>query len=484
MKKVSLLLAITTALLSLCFLSCTSETANKCVYELDLTYDSGVLDGKMDFTYYNDTDNAISELKFNLFANAYRNGAKYLPVSVANQYKAYYAGKSYGNTVINSVKDSDGDIPFSIGGQDENLLIVPLKSEVYPNEKTKISVDFTVNLAKVNHRLGITENTINLGNFFPVLCAYDDGEGFYECLYYSSGDPFYSACADFKVKLTCSDTYTVASSGKIKSAKTQNGVTVMEYVLDNARDFAFVLSEKFQVISTNENGVEISYYYVSDQTADKSLEYAQKAVQTFGKLFGAYPYETLAVCETGFLEGGMEYPALTYISDSLEKSSYGEVVVHETAHQWWYAAVGNNQIKYGFLDEGLAEYSVVLFYENNSEYGLSRQSMIKSAEMTYQTFCTVYDRLFGLVDSSMLRDLSEYSSEYEYVNIAYIKGCLMFDYLRQTVGEEKFFSGLKKYYAAYAYKIAEPYDIVGVYEKVGADTNGFFDSFYQGKVII
>ncbi len=484
MKKISLILVAVTLAFSFCFVSCADKSSDRCVYELDLVYKDGVLDGKMDFTYYNDTDNAISELKFNLFANAYRKAAKYSPVSVANQYKAYYAGKSYGDIVINGVADSNGEIEFTVGGQDENLLIVPLKKEVYPNEKTKISIDFTVNLAKVNHRLGITENTINLGNFFPVLCAYDDGEGFYECLYYSSGDPFYSECADFKVRLACPDTYTVASSGKIKSLKKSDGVAYYEYVLENARDFAFVLSEKFQVKSANACGVEINYYYVSDQTADESLNYAKKSVETFSNLFGEYPYKTLAVCETGFLEGGMEYPALTYISGSLEKSAYGEVIVHETAHQWWYAAVGNNQIKYGFLDEGLAEYSVVLFYENNAEYGLSRETMIKSAEITYQTFCTVYDRLFGLVDSSMLRSLNEYSSEYEYVNIAYIKGCLMFDYLRQTIGDEKFFNGLKNYYRAYAYKIAKPYDIVGVYEKAGADTNGFFDSFYQGKVII
>jgi aminopeptidase N len=68
--------------------------------------------------------------------------------------------------------------------------------------------------------------------------------------------------------------------------------------------------------------------------------------------------------------------------------------------------------------------------------------------------------------------------------MAYVKPCIMYDYLRKTIGEEKFFKGLKRYYENYCFKNATPYDIVGVYEKVGADVNGFFESFYLGKAVI
>ncbi|MBQ3219685.1 MAG: hypothetical protein IJB32_03745 [Clostridia bacterium] len=84
----------------------------------------------------------------------------------------------------------------------------------------------------------------------------------------------------------------------------------------------------------------------------------------------------------------------------------------------------------------------------------------------------------------MLRSLKDFTGEYEYVNIAYIKPCIMYDYLRETIGDQTFFKGLSKYYKTYCFKNVSPYDIVGVYEKLGADTNGFFESFYDGKVII
>ena len=116
--------------------------------------------------------------------------------------------------------------------------------------------------------------------------------------------------------------------------------------------------------------------------------------------------------QTQFVQGGMEYPALVMISDNLESNAYGEVIVHETAHQWWQTVVGNNEIEYGFLDEGLAEYSVVIFFEAYPKYGITRSQMIKSAEQTYKIFCSVTDKLMGKVNTVMLRNLGEFSSEY------------------------------------------------------------------------
>ena len=126
----------------------------------------------------------------------------------------------------------------------------------------------------------------------------------------------------------------------------------------------------------------------------------------------------------------------------------------------------------------------MMFYENHPEYSLSRQTLIKLAEQTYKMYCSVYKKLFGNINTVMLRSLDEFSSSYEYVNIAYIKGCIMFDCLRQTIGDDDFLTGLKKYYEDYKFKEATPDDLAGVFERIGADTNGFFKSFYEGKVIL
>ena len=54
-----------------------------------------------------------------------------------------------------------------------------------------------------------------------------------------------------------------------------------------------------------------------------------------------YPYDTYSVIASDFYIGGMEYPTLVMIDQSLynEKDKFllEYVIAHETAHQWWYS---------------------------------------------------------------------------------------------------------------------------------------------------
>ena len=122
-------------------------------------------------------------LKFNIFGNAFRKDALFSPIS--NQYasRAYYDGYDYGNMEIIKVKQGDEDLPFEICGQDQNILAVTLKNDVFPDESVNIYIEYKLTLAKVKARTGITLNTINLGIFYPILCGVENNS-FYECVYY------------------------------------------------------------------------------------------------------------------------------------------------------------------------------------------------------------------------------------------------------------------------------------------------------------
>ena len=487
MKKIRqvsvVILSFVLLLTSLTFSGCFKDDKKTSSYEIECTFEDNVLTGKEKVCFYNDTENSFTELKFNLFANAFRKDAKYSPVSAQHQSQCYPNGVSYGGMEIKGVTRNGEALEFSISGEDCNILTVSLNDEIFPDENVTVTIDFVTTLANVVHRTGYNDNTVNLANFYPVLCGIEDG-AFYECVYYANGDPFFSECANYNVKFTANEKYTVAGAGSIVS-KTQNGSMITyEYDLPFARSYTLVLSEKFEMLTDSSLGIDINYYYYEDDTPKDSLDYAVKSMSLFSETFGDYPYQTYSVVQTEFVQGGMEFSGLVMISDNLESKAYGEVIVHETAHQWWQTAVGNNEIKYGFLDEGLAEYSVVLFYEKYPEYGYTRSQLIKSSETTYKMYCSVYDKLFGETNTTMLRSLDQFTSEYEYVNIAYVKPCIMYDSLRTTLGDDKFFGALKKYYSEYSLEVATPYDLVGVFEKYGTDTNGFFESFFNGKVII
>ena len=451
-------------------------------YEITAEYvpERGALNGTVKVTFKNPTDNELSVLKFQLYPNAYRKNALYRPISSAYESAAYYRGESYGEMTISSVNGSKN---WGIMGEDENILYVDLQNSLFPDEEVVLDIGFIIKLANVNHRTGITEKTVNLANFFPILCGMKNG-GFVETPYYSDGDPFYGDCAEFSLNLTVPKEYTAVSTGGNGEERTLESKKVYTASEKNVRDFAMVLSKEFKVLSAEENGKTLSYYYYADETPQKTLSAVQESFAFFEKTFGEYPYARYAVAETGFCFGGMEYPCLSLVSDVLSAETRVRAVVHETAHQWWYGVVGSDQIEEAWQDEGLAEYSALAFFEEYEKYGFTREELVKEAIREYRSYYDVYGSVLGRSDTRMSRHLKEYLSDYEYKCISYDKSLIMFDTLRKSVGDKKFFSSLRKYYHDNRYKVATPGDLIASFEKNGLDVWGFFDSFLNGKAIV
>lgn len=484
MKKILSILLIVCAALSAASLAACSggESGQTSKYDIFVIYDENgkTLTGTVELNYFNDTGNELTDLKFNLYGNAYREGALYSPVSATYETAAYYGGKSYGGLEIVNVENCAG---WTVSGEDENVLVVNLLQPLYPEQRVKVTISYTLTLANINHRTGVTQNTVNLGNFYPILCAYT-AEGFMECAYYNLGDPFVSECADYKVTVDMPETYTAAASGKLVSESVTNGRKKCAYSLENARDFALVLSDKFQVVSQDVNGVTVNYYHIDDSNAQTSLSAAAESLKYFSETFGNYIYPTLSVVQTGFCYGGMEYPALTMISASADSDARIYTIVHENAHQWWYAMVGSDQMNCAWQDEGLAEYSTLMFFENYTSYGFTRTGLIGTATKSYRAFFSVLGQLNGTVDTSMSRKLNAFSGEYEYNNVTYNKGLILFETLRVSLGDSNFKACLKEYFRKFTGKIATADDLCGTFISGGTDVEGFFSSFIDGKVII
>ena len=484
MKKILSVLLIVCLILTVGAISACapSKDSARTSYKIFAIYDdeNRILNGTVGVEFYNSTGNELNDLKFNLYGNAYRQSAKFAPVSQAYQSRAYYAGVNYGGMEITNVEGCAG---WDIAGEDENILIVNLLEPVYPEQRVQVIISYTLKLAKINHRTGVTQSAVNLGNFYPVLCAYST-EGFVECPYYVCGDPFLSEVADYTVEIDVPEKYIAASSGQKISENIAEGRCKTQFKLQNARDFALVLSDKFEVLTREVDGVEVSYYYTSDSAAEASLNAACESISYFNNTFGNYIYPTLAVVQTGFCYGGMEYPALTMIASGQSEADNAYTIVHENAHQWWYAMVGSNQLTCGWQDEGLAEYSTLMFFENHADYGFTRTAIVGAATRSYRAFFSVYNQLNGSVDTSMSRNLSEFSSEFEYTNVTYNKGLIMFDTLRNAIGDAKFNTCVKNYFKNCCGKIASEEDIIAAFAASGTDVEGLFSSFLEGKILI
>lgn len=463
-----------------------SYSKNLSTYTIDITYNEDhTLSCKQTVNYKNRTDTTLENVMFHLYPQSFRLGAKSSIVSSLNYKKCYSYGSSYGDLNISKIVVNDSPIDIQITGNDEDIANVQLNEKLEPGNDVNIYFEYTVTIPNINHRFGYGDDTINIANFYPIACMYENGNFVIDSYHYN-GDPFYSEVANYNVNLNAPSNLVLATTGTITNTQKSEDTTNYNIKALTVRDFAMVLSDKFNIVSDKVGDTTVNYYYYNNQYPNEAIRASIDSVTTFNKLFGKYPYSTLSVVESDFVHGGMEYPNLVLISDMVDvQSDYINVIVHEIAHQWWYGIIGNNEYDYGWLDEGLTEYSTLLFYNENPSYNVDTKELIKNTTNSYVTFVDVYTKVFSTVDTSMNRKLNEYNNESEYVYIAYVKGMLMFDSIKDVLGKEKFIKCLQTYFDDNKFKIATPDSLIEAFCK-GAKCNlrPIFESWINGKVKI
>ena len=236
---------------------------------------------------------------------------------------------------------------------------VILSKPFKPKDKLVMTVEFDAVLPPACGRFGYGKNTFNIGNWYPILATYDD-KGWHKEPYYDVGDPFYSEVGIYDVHISAPKDYIIAASGSLQEKREKADQIVWNFKTDLVRDFAWVASNKFRTVNLNIGKTRITSYYLEgdEDYGQEALEYAQKALVFFNNYFGEYPYSDYSVVASDFYIGGMEYPNLVIIGEEFYRPGdfLEYVIVHETAHQWWYGLVGNNQVMEAWLDEALAEY--------------------------------------------------------------------------------------------------------------------------------
>lgn len=404
--------------------------------------------------YINNTETILDSVCFNLYGKAFSESATVKPYAKNKAEACFPNGINYGDLEIKTVSVENSIVEIKFVGVDNNALEVSLLEPLYAGDRVTIVIEFVLYLANCTHRLGYMDGKINLGNWYPIASIYENGEFNIEP-YYSNGDPFYSECANYNVSICYPDNYTLFASGEEKenSIGGQTKKTTLKAVV--VRDFALMLANNvnFKTAKVGKTTIKMVANAL-DENIDTYLSTAVKTVELFNKKFGEYPYPTLTVVFTDFFQGGMEYPNFVTVSTQVtELAEIKKVIVHEIAHQWWYGIVGNNEIIDAWFDEGLAEYSTMLYFENYKDEGVDSEKLIKDTVISYELYMDVMKSLNVKINEAMNLPLNEYQSEYEYVYMVYVKGLLFFNALRTNLGDEMFFKSLKNIFNEYKFKI-------------------------------
>ena len=222
------------------------------------------------------------------------------------------------------------------------------------------------------------------------------------------------------------------------------------------------------------DGVPVqSWAYPEDRAAGfRDLGQAPPILRFFEDNLGPYPYEKLANVQSTTRYGGMENASAIFYSE--EAVADGEddtpLLAHEIAHQWYGNTVTEADWPHLWLSEGVATYLTGLYLEHAngpdrlaSYMADARRSAIQFHEQNPET---------PLVDTT-------YSDPNELLTAnPYQKGAWVLHMLRDEVGTDTFWEGLRAYYDRYRHRNASTADFRRVMEDVsGRPLEWFFDQW-------
>ncbi len=363
---------------------------------------------------------------------------------------------------------------------DGKALRLELRPALAKGESVDISLPFSLEIGAFHEgaprRMGIAEGVLIAPTFYPLIPRLVDGE--WDAIDApSAGDTTNSDIAFYAVRITAPDDQIVVATGvETSRTTTPDGKQRIEYLSGPVRDFAFAIGQ-WEKTSRTAGEVTLNVWALAQHasSAQTALQAARIQVNLLSEIVGPYPYRELDIVDAPYAFGGIEYPGLVFIG-TMGTKWVAEPTVHEVAHQWFYALLGNDQIREPWLDEATASFATVLFYER--AYGLGQGtgylSDIRAAIRAYP-------------DSTLPIGLGvgEYESEIAYFTIVYQKGVLFLEALRNKLGTNRFEAFLAALYAQYRYDFMHAEDFQNTAESVcTCDLQDIFDLWvYEGGEI-
>lgn len=236
-----------------------------------------------------------------------------------------------------------------------------------------------------------------------------------------------------------------------------------------------------QVTLASGREITLRYLVPPGKLADgkRGFSGTAEAIKLFSEKTGVeYPYKSYSqVVVSDFIFGGMENTTATTMYEHilLDKTAAldmdsNDLVAHELAHHWFGDLVTCRDWSHAWLNEGFATYFELI--ERQHRLGRDEYEHYVTGDLNvylgeargaYErpVVCRDYDEPIDLFDRHL-----------------YQKGGLILHMLRQRLGDEAFFSGVKNYLTAHRHGIVETNDLMrALEESSGLSLERFFDEW-------
>ena len=437
------------------------------VLDLQLDYSTKAASVKEIITYPNWTGETLNDLVLAVEPNLWSGGFSLKSLSINNQPIANYTLENL-----------------------SQRLEIPLPQPLPPSGTVTITINYGLILPQMQaysnpnevrpQIYGYSDRQVNFVDWYPFVVPYIPGQGWLLHNPWFYGEHLVYDLADFDVTVTFTDganPQIAASGAEVKpllSDVTPTGVVNHHFLLEAGRTFALSISDFFKVAMQTVGDVTVySYYFgIYDKPGEAMLQTTIEAMQTYSERFGPYRHKTLTAVQGDFNDG-MEFSGLYFISrdyfnlyDGTPKNYLITIAAHETAHQWWFDAVANDQALEPWLDEALATYSERIYYE-------SVHPDLVDWWWGYRYFEFLEA---GYVDTQIY----DGGGQRPYWDKVYLTGARFLEDLRQRVGDEIFFAFLKDYYTQYTGKRATGVDFFRVFhEHTATDITDLMAKYFK-----
>jgi aminopeptidase N len=216
-------------------------------------------------------------------------------------------------------------------------------------------------------------------------------------------------------------------------------------------------------------GVPFSYW-VFPQDAAKGLPALERdargSFEFFSDRVGPYAYGKLAHVEAAGMAGGTEHVSNIFYGEK-GVTAGNAAVVHETAHQWFGDAVTESDWNDVWLSEGFATYFTLLYTEHTA----GRDAFVDGLRRSRNEVLRLEKSLPNtpVVHANLDEAATEPNNR-----LVYEKGAWTLHMLRDLIGEEPFWRGIRLYYQRHMNGVASTADLRRAMEEASGQELGWF----------
>lgn len=306
----------------------------------------------------------------------------------------------------------------------DQTIVVPLGGILPSGSTTVVRVrfgaDLRTSLAGSNWLFAKANGIVDLYRWLPWISRKTPFER------PNHGDPFVTPSSTLvRVTVETDRRLVFATTGTRKSVSADGLTQVFE--ARNVRDFTVTAATDYKTRSRTVGDTVVRVYYRPGAPAAAMLDAAADALKAIEARLGPYPYAVFKVVQSAGAYG-MESPGLIWVPTGAPRANLRYLIAHETAHQWFYGIVGNDQARGPFTDEAAADFMA------RYVTGTKRASRCPT----------------GLLD----RTIYESSARCYYEKV-YIQGGNLLDSARKAMGSTAFWAALKGYVAAHRFGLTD-----------------------------